>query len=301
MLGSGDDDRGVRRRYGRCLRFRRRAVQGGDQPHSADVAGRSGREGTAGVVLSAGPHAVRRRRTWGPRATVDGGTATAEMAVALPVLVLVLCGALWAVGCVAAQLRCTDVAGAAALAAARGEPAAEIIRRARTAGPAGATGTIEPNGSMVTVAPAGPAVRALRMISAAGSPRAAARAAAPATSVQRSCAATQPTAQSAPQSTSTRTGSATAISAVAVPPSTAARAPHLRRRLTACGPALRTTPAVPSRPDRPATSAPCGWSPPYTARRRNRRQRPYRRRTPRSSSPLASIAAHPGPLAQAPA
>src|SRR5664280_2036592 len=131
MLGSWDDDRGVRRRYGRCLRFRRRAVQGGDQPHSADVAGRSGREGTAGVVLSAGPHAVSRRRTWGARATVDGGTATAEMAVALPVLVLVLCGALWA--------------------AARGEPAAEIIRRARTAGPAGATVTIEPNGSRVSV------------------------------------------------------------------------------------------------------------------------------------------------------
>src|SRR5664280_320512 len=219
MLGSWDDDRGVRRRYGRCLRFRRRAVQGGDQPHSADVAGRSGREGTAGVVLSAGPHAVSRRRTWGARATVDGGTATAEMAVALPVLVLVLCGALWA--------------------------------------------------------------------------------AAPATSVQRSCAATQPTAQSAPQSTSTSTGSATAISAVAVPPSTVARAPHVRRRLTACGPALRTTPAVPSRPDRPATSALCGWSPPCTARRRNRKQRPYRRRTPRSSSQLPSIAAHPGPLAQA--
>src|SRR5664280_2553598 len=139
------------RGYGRCLRFRRRAVQGGDQPHGADVAGRSGREGTAGVVLSAGPHAVRRWRTWGPRATVDGGTATAEMAVALPVLVLVLCGALWAVGCVAAQLRCTDVAGAAARAAARGEPAAEIIRRARTAGPAGATVTIEPNGSRVSV------------------------------------------------------------------------------------------------------------------------------------------------------
>jgi Flp pilus assembly protein TadG len=73
------------------------------------------------------------------------------MAVALPVLVLVLCGALWAVGCVAAQLRCTDVAGAAARAAARGEPAAEIIRRARTAGPAGATVTIEPNGSRVSV------------------------------------------------------------------------------------------------------------------------------------------------------
>src|SRR5450759_769160 len=77
--------------------------------------------------------------------------STAEMAVALPVLVLVLCGALWAVGCVAAQLRCTDVAGAAARAAARGEPAAEIIRRARTAGPAGATVTIEPNGSRVSV------------------------------------------------------------------------------------------------------------------------------------------------------
>lgn len=71
--------------------------------------------------------------------------------MALPVLVLVLCGALWAVSCVAAQLRCTDVAGAAARAAARGEPAAEIIRRARTAGPAGATVTIEPNGSRVSV------------------------------------------------------------------------------------------------------------------------------------------------------
>lgn len=81
----------------------------------------------------------------------DDGSATAEMAVALPVLILVLAAALWALSAVAAQLRCTDVAAAAARAAARGEAPTQVVLRARGAAPRGATVTVQPTGSDVVV------------------------------------------------------------------------------------------------------------------------------------------------------
>jgi hypothetical protein len=60
---------------------------------------------------------------------------TAETAVVLPVLVLVLAAAVWAVATVAAQLRCVDAAREAARAAARGEPTAVAVSLARGAAP----------------------------------------------------------------------------------------------------------------------------------------------------------------------
>ncbi|MDP9241529.1 MAG: pilus assembly protein, partial [Actinomycetota bacterium] len=51
----------------------------------------------------------------------DGGSVTAELATALPVLVFLLAVALGAVGAVTAQLRCVDAAREGARAAARGE------------------------------------------------------------------------------------------------------------------------------------------------------------------------------------
>jgi hypothetical protein len=51
---------------------------------------------------------------------------TAEAAVALPVLVLVLAGAVSAVAVLGAQLRCVDAAREGVLAAARGEDAATV-------------------------------------------------------------------------------------------------------------------------------------------------------------------------------
>src|SRR5688572_28897968 len=59
-----------------------------------------------------------------PRA--ERGSATAETAVALPALVLVLAVSVWALGLVAATLRCAEAARAGARVAARGEPAAAV-------------------------------------------------------------------------------------------------------------------------------------------------------------------------------
>jgi Flp pilus assembly protein TadG len=52
----------------------------------------------------------------------ERGMVTAETAVVLPVLLLVLAGAVAAVTVVGAQMRCVDAAREAARAAARGEP-----------------------------------------------------------------------------------------------------------------------------------------------------------------------------------
>ncbi|GAA4056572.1 TadE family type IV pilus minor pilin [Nonomuraea soli] len=58
---------------------------------------------------------------------------TAETAAVLPALVAVLAAALWLVQVVGAQLECVDAARAAARAAARGEPLADVEHRARAA------------------------------------------------------------------------------------------------------------------------------------------------------------------------
>ena len=68
----------------------------------------------------------------------DGGTATAELAVVLPVLVLVVGAAMTAVSVLLAQLRCVDAAREAARAAARSEPAAVVRSAAARAAPDGA-------------------------------------------------------------------------------------------------------------------------------------------------------------------
>jgi len=52
----------------------------------------------------------------------DGGYVTAETAMVLPALVLVLAACLWAIAALIAQLACVDAARAGARAAARGEP-----------------------------------------------------------------------------------------------------------------------------------------------------------------------------------
>lgn len=68
----------------------------------------------------------------------DGGMATAELAVVLPTLVLVIAAGLTMVSVVLAQLRCVDAAREAARAAARGE-SPEVVRSAAVrAAPTGA-------------------------------------------------------------------------------------------------------------------------------------------------------------------
>ncbi|MFI7629965.1 TadE family type IV pilus minor pilin [Microbispora rosea] len=76
---------------------------------------------------------------------------TAETAVSLPALVLVLTAALWAVTIVGAQLRCVDAARAGARAAARGEVTEEVREAVRRLAPEGATVTIRVNADTTRV------------------------------------------------------------------------------------------------------------------------------------------------------
>jgi Flp pilus assembly protein TadG len=67
---------------------------------------------------------------------------TAETAVVLPVLLLVLAAAVAAVTVVGAQLRCVDAAREGARAAARGEPVAAVTVLVERAAPPGAVTTV---------------------------------------------------------------------------------------------------------------------------------------------------------------
>lgn len=81
----------------------------------------------------------------------DRGMVTAELAVAIPVVVLVL--AVCAAGITACidQIRCVDAARAAARSAARGDPPDESRRLALTAAPSGASVVVDRGGSQVRV------------------------------------------------------------------------------------------------------------------------------------------------------
>jgi Flp pilus assembly protein TadG len=92
----------------------------------------------------------------------EAGMVTAETAVVLPVLLLVLAGAVAAVVVVGAQLRCVDAAREAARAASRGEPPAVVVRLAGDAAPVGAETDVGGDAETVrvtvsaTVSPLGP-------------------------------------------------------------------------------------------------------------------------------------------------
>lgn len=87
---------------------------------------------------------------------------TAETAVVLPVLLLVLAGAVAAVTVVGAQLRCVDAAREGARAAARGDDVTVVRALAAEAAPAGAEVSVTVSGADVHVvvtartAPLGP-------------------------------------------------------------------------------------------------------------------------------------------------
>ncbi len=118
----------------------------------------------------AGPsaRAARCRRGCG---RCDRGMVTAEAAVALPVLFVVLALAVWALACVSAQLRCVDAARAAARLAARGETPGVVLAAGREAGPRGASISTGRAGEQVVVTvraevrPFGGALRALPAVS----------------------------------------------------------------------------------------------------------------------------------------
>lgn len=73
-----------------------------------------------------------------PPARADRGMVTAELAVALPALVVVVAAALGGIAAMTAQVRCADAAATAARLAGRGEPAA-VVAAATTAAAPGAT------------------------------------------------------------------------------------------------------------------------------------------------------------------
>jgi hypothetical protein len=87
------------------------------------------------------------RRDRGP----DRGSVTAEVAVALPALMLIIAAAIGAVAVVTAQLRCLDAAREAARAAVRSEPDAVVRELAVQAAPPGGTALVAADGERVTV------------------------------------------------------------------------------------------------------------------------------------------------------
>ncbi len=80
----------------------------------------------------------------------ERGTATAELAVALPAVVVVLVGVLAVGQAVLAQVQCVDAARAGARAAARGESASEVSSLARE-GAGDVAVTVERQGTLVAV------------------------------------------------------------------------------------------------------------------------------------------------------
>ena len=85
------------------------------------------------------------------RRSATGGYATAEIAVALPVVMIIVLMAVWLLGCVGAQLRCVDAARAAARAAARGDAVAQIVEVARSRAPRGAAVDVTTGDQLVRV------------------------------------------------------------------------------------------------------------------------------------------------------
>jgi len=81
----------------------------------------------------------------------ERGMATAEFAVVLPAIVLVLALSMGALGLAWDQIRCVDAARAGARAASRGDSPGAVILVASRAAPAGATVTISSSGDLVRV------------------------------------------------------------------------------------------------------------------------------------------------------
>ncbi len=85
------------------------------------------------------------------RGAGEQGMVTAEVAVVLPALLVVLAVAVWVLAAVGAQLRCTDAAGVAARAAARGDSPTEVAQAGRSVAPPGADIDVQVDGELVQV------------------------------------------------------------------------------------------------------------------------------------------------------
>ena len=77
------------------------------------------------------------------------GAATAELAVAIPLLLSLTIGLVWLLSIAAAQVRMVDAAREAARAAARGEAAVEAEARAERVAPPGSRVSVQSRGGEV--------------------------------------------------------------------------------------------------------------------------------------------------------
>ncbi|MFE0875489.1 TadE family type IV pilus minor pilin [Streptomyces smyrnaeus] len=80
------------------------------------------------------------------------GYVTAEAAVVIPALVLLVAGLLWGLMAAVSRIQCVDAARAGARVAARGEPEGAVARAVRSAGPPGARVEMTREGELVRVA-----------------------------------------------------------------------------------------------------------------------------------------------------
>ena len=80
----------------------------------------------------------------------EAGAATAELAMALPLLIAVTVGLVWLLAVGAAQVRAVDAARETARAAARGDSAAAAMARGRRVAPAGSRVSLADDGAEVT-------------------------------------------------------------------------------------------------------------------------------------------------------
>ncbi len=86
-----------------------------------------------------------------PEPRSQDGSITAETAVVLPVLVLVLVALMGVAHAVGVQLTVQDAARVGARAAARGESQAEVERLTRSVAPAGSAVTVSRSGGLIRV------------------------------------------------------------------------------------------------------------------------------------------------------
>lgn len=113
----------------------------------------------------------RLTRHWRRLHRGDAGSVTAELALTLPTLAIVLVIGIWLQSAVALRAQCLDAARAGARAAARGDADPSI--RSRLAGvlPRGATVAISHSGGQVTVSVATQVTAPAGIASLVGSPR----------------------------------------------------------------------------------------------------------------------------------
>ncbi|HEX6336299.1 MAG TPA: TadE family type IV pilus minor pilin [Jiangellaceae bacterium] len=104
------------------------------------------RRSARGSPTGQNPALVRPDRSAG-----DRGAVTAEIAAALPALVLVAIAALWTLSLGLMQLRCADAAREAARAAARGDDPAIVRQVAEAVAPAGAVVEVTEHDGLVVV------------------------------------------------------------------------------------------------------------------------------------------------------